>query len=510
MTNLGNIYRRKQDVRKVTEKTLLVRQSDIDGLLAKVAERKHQKYLLRIAFQKLRGLQEQVISFDFPVTALIGVNGGGKTTVLGAAGLAYITVEPKTFFARGGTYDPAMRDWRIQFEYLDRPNATHPATTTASYRQSKWDRKKLNRDVLVFGVSRTVPANERKELRKCSSTRFSVDPSRIQALTDTVKEHAGRILGKSLEGFRGMEIDDRGDVKFLAGQIDNGDSYSEFHFGAGESSIIRIVSEIELAEPNALVLIEEIENGLHPVATKKLVEYLIDAALRKNIQTIFTTHSNLAISQLPHKAIWAVTNGIIRQGKLDIESLRALTGSIEKDAAIFVEDRFAKVWVECILRQHSPDTLSRAEIHPMQGDGIARNTTMEHRKNPAVTKEAICVLDGDSDQTDDSDNGILRLPGNAPEIEVFGKVLENWSSIGGRLTVALNQPPDKQDWVKEVLKNVKLEVGDHHLLFARAAEQLMFLPNSTVENAFCNVYAQVQNEVCGRLAGQISGFLESD
>jgi hypothetical protein len=43
--------------------------------------------------------------------------------------------------------------------------------------------------------------------------------------------------------------------------------YSEFHFGAGESSVIRMVSEMETAEENALVLIEEIENGLHPEST---------------------------------------------------------------------------------------------------------------------------------------------------------------------------------------------------------------------------------------------------
>ena len=235
----------------------------------------------------------------------------------------------------------------------------------------------------------------------------------------------------------------------------------------------------------------------------------MDAAVRKDIQTVFTTHSNVAIAQLPHKAIWAVTNGIVRQGKLDIESLRALTGSIEKDVAIFTEDRFAKVWIECILRQHSPDSLSRAEIHPMEGDGIARNTAIEHRKNPAVTKQSICVLDGDSDQPDDKENGILRLPGNAPEIEVFGKVMENWQTVGARLTVALNQTPDKQDWVKEVLEAVNLEVGDHHLLFARAAELLMFLPNLTVEQAFCNVYAQNQSEVCAELAKQINSFLDS-
>lgn len=484
-------------------RSLSIRKSDIDGLLAKVAERKHRKYLLRITLTKIRGLKDQVIYFDFPVTALIGVNGGGKTTVLGAAGLAYIGVEPKSFFAKGGLYDPAMRDWRVQFEYLNRPDSPNPAQSTASYKISKWDRKKLERQVSVFGVARTVPANERKELRRCSSGSFFVDANRIRELENSVKEHAGRILGKDLSGFQGMEIDDSGQVKFLAGKIPDGTSYSEFHFGAGESSVIRIVTELEAADNDTLVLIEEIENGLHPVATTKLVEYLIDVAKRKNVQCIFTTHSNHALLPLPSKAIWSIADGKLRQGKLDIESLRALTGKIEKDGAIFVEDQFAKIWVECILRQHDAEVLERTEIHPMKGDSIAAKTTIEHRANPAIDKGAVCVLDGDATSEEDPGIGIFKLPGNAPEIEVFGKVLEAWGTLGGRLTVALNQPPEKQDWVREQLQKVQIEVGDHHLLFARAAEAICFLPTATVEQAFCNLYAHHHHEACTEIAGKL-------
>ena len=98
-----------------------------------------------------------------------------------------------------------------------------------------------------------------------------------------------------------------------------------------------MVSQIELAEEQTLVLIEEIENGLHPVATEKMVEYLIGAAERKKIQAIFTTHSNDALKPLPSKAIWVATQDRIFQGKLDIQSLRAITGQIEAQLVIFVD-----------------------------------------------------------------------------------------------------------------------------------------------------------------------------
>lgn len=47
-----------------------------------------------------------------------------------------------------------------------------------------------------------------------------------------------------------------------------------------------MVTIIEAAPPNSLILIEEIENGLHPIATQRMVEYLIEVAERKSVQAI--------------------------------------------------------------------------------------------------------------------------------------------------------------------------------------------------------------------------------
>ena len=70
----------------------------------------------------------------------------------------------------------------------------------------------------------------------------------------------------------------------LTGKTKSGSGYSEFHFGAGEASVIRMVAGIELADEQSMVLIEEIENGLHPVATVRMVEYLIDEPSEKRFR----------------------------------------------------------------------------------------------------------------------------------------------------------------------------------------------------------------------------------
>ncbi len=158
-------------------------------------------------------------------------------------------------------------------------------------------------------------------------------PAIINGLDPLVAKQVEHILGKSVLKYKSTDFGD--DEKFLIG-YNKGVEYSEFHFGAGESSIIRMIQKIENAPENSLVLIEEIENGLHPIAIARMVEYLIDVAQRKSIQTIFTSHSDYALLPLPSEAIWACIDGELHQGKLSVESLRAISGRIDKKLAIFV------------------------------------------------------------------------------------------------------------------------------------------------------------------------------
>lgn len=75
-----------------------------DGVIAelqdKVRSRNYGKFLTRVTLTRVRGFRNQEVRFDFLVTALIGPNGGGKTTVLGAAGCAYKDIQPRQFFAK--------------------------------------------------------------------------------------------------------------------------------------------------------------------------------------------------------------------------------------------------------------------------------------------------------------------------------------------------------------------------------------------------------------------------
>jgi hypothetical protein len=485
-----------------------IRDSTINALLEKAASRNYKQYLSKLVLKHVRGFSGEPVTFDFPVTALIGPNGGGKTTILGAAGCAYKNIAPKRFFAKSGEYDESMQDWDIDYELIDRDfNKKDAIRRKASFRNHRWRRDALERNVLVFGVSRTVPANERAELLQCASSTFTVSDDQIEELSTAVREVVSRILGKDVTGFKRLRVEPSGRIVFLTGKTKKGQGYSEFHFGAGESSVIRMVSQIELAEEHALILIEEIENGLHPVATVRMVEYLIDAAERKRIQAIFTTHSNDTLKPLPYKAIWVATQDRIFQGKLDIQSLRAITGQIDASLIIFVEDAFAKTWVEAVLRHAGDVALDHVQVHSMEGDGAAVSVNLYHNRDPSILAPSACFIDGDSQQQESVQGRAFRLPGQSPEAYVFDKVLANWQAFGGKLAVALLQKFENAERVKSILDQVRITNGDSHLLYSQVGECLGLIPESTVTAAFANIWAQAYADKVEKIIEPVRSIL---
>ncbi|WP_169330983.1 ATP-binding protein [Deinococcus gobiensis] len=194
----------------------------------------------------MRGFENASIQFDFPVTAIIGRNGGGKTTILGAAACLYESIKPRQFFAKSGALDNSMQGWKMSYEAVDKSVSTRDVIRkNATFTSSKWSRDTLKRDVLVFGVIRTLPASERTEMKKLASNNYEIDDKQIEAMATDVSLAVSKILGKDINKFSHIKIDKLGRISLLAGVTADGKSYSEFHFGAGESSVIRMVMKLE-------------------------------------------------------------------------------------------------------------------------------------------------------------------------------------------------------------------------------------------------------------------------
>ena len=486
-----------------------IRDSVIRDLLDKVRQQNFGQYLRQVRLNKVRAFNSEIVDFEFPVTALIGTNGGGKSTILGSAAIAYKAIRPARFFPKSSIGDESMSDWGIGYDIIDKErNPRQLIQRSARFRKSKWVRDDLiERPILIFGIQRTVPAGERTDFKKFATSKYQFSGHRT-GLLETVQEQAARILGKDISRFQQAVITET-QTLYVGG--DGTVSYSEFHFGAGESSVIRMVSEIEAAPENALVLIEEIENGLHPVATRRMVEYLIDVADRRSIQSIFTTHSEDALVPLPNEAIWAAIDGKASQGKISIEALRAITGRIDERLAIFVEDEFAHDWVESIIRNKISDRVDEIGVYAVSGDSQAHSTHVAHSTNPAISdrQKSICIVDGNSQIQEDTDSGIIKLPGNTPEDEVFNFVRKEIETLAMRLAVGLHLPPDQDAKVKAIVEDVATTNRDSHLLFNQVGQKAGFIPANIVSSAFISLWMDGNADRANRIANFIFNNLES-
>ncbi len=184
-----------------------IRDSAIRGLLGKVKRNDFGSYLRRIKLGKVRAFTGETVDFEFPVTALIGTNGGGKSTILGAAAIAYKSIRPALFFPKSSIGDDSMKDWSIGYELVDKSqNATQLVSRSARFKNSKWARDDLTeRRVLYFGIIRTVPAGERREFKKLATVNYPFSGSRAE-LDKTISDQVARILGKDVSKFQRAEI----------------------------------------------------------------------------------------------------------------------------------------------------------------------------------------------------------------------------------------------------------------------------------------------------------------
>lgn len=482
-----------------------IRPSTIQMLLDKVRLQKYGEYLIKITIKKIRGFSDRDIRFDFPVTALIGPNGSGKSSVLGAAACAYKAMKPGNFFPKSALGDESMSDWGVSYEIIDRnKNNNRSLTRSANFKQARWNRADLlDRPTFFFGIERTVPTGEKTIFKSLINSKYK-HKANLNKLPTEVAKQVEHILGKNVSNYQMTPYNNE---NFLVGK-NKENSYSEFHFGAGESSIIRMVNQIESAPDNSLILIEEIENGLHPLAISRMVEYLIDVADRKSIQVVFTTHSDYALLPLPKEAIWACIDGELHQGKLSVESLRAISGRIDKKLAIFVEDLFAKDWVEYILRTGDGIYHEQYEVHAVNGDGNALKIHKSHIENPAIKTKSLCILDGDSSQQSD-DNLVIRLPGKQPEREIFDSVFSHLSENIAKLTIACHLPTSEQDKVMNILEKIDNTNRDPHLIFNQIGDELGFIPENIIRSAFFTEWKKYNIEFCNTLVSKVVEIIQN-
>jgi hypothetical protein len=188
--------------------------------------------------------------------------------------------------------------------------------------------------------------------------------------------------------------------------------------GAGEHSLFELFSIINECPDSSLILIDEIELGLHEKAQENLIKELKEVCRKRKFQIICTTHSSRIIECLPPEGRIFLERTGIETGIIPEISPAYATGklsgrpNIELD--ILVEDEAAKLILETVLDK---ELRSRTEVLYIGSAAAVMRHLSARYKDAKQRREnvvEVCVLlDGDKSST------------KTEQINLFMKALEN-------------------------------------------------------------------------------------
>ncbi len=336
-----------------------------------------KNYVTHIRFPKFKSIEPGTqIDFPFPLTALVGANGIGKSSALHALfGAPFQSTTAKFWFATEldpieGTKTNPQRyvygHWNESFGDVVETRKARIGVKTdywEPYRASVRDGMKavpagdfegkskdrwnpVKRDVVYINLKATFGSFDRffyfddgqktaerradmqREARRLKSIKDNKKQSFILGRRERVHENrklsadelkaVSRILGREYEAAslirHSLYPGSRGED--LSVVFKRGTEYSEAFAGSGEIAAVSAVVDILKAKDYSLILLDEPETSLHPGAQRALLRFLLEQIKLKKHQVVISTHSSDFIEGLPNNAIKVFEDNGKRQARV--------------------------------------------------------------------------------------------------------------------------------------------------------------------------------------------------
>lgn len=326
-----------------------------------------ENYRLKsVFFKNLKGLKDAQFVFERQLTAIMGVNGSGKTTVIHALACAYQPPEGgkgenhrfSDFFVPNTDALWQGSEFYIVNEKIERDKTTILPSRKYGKAFDRWsprygDRPKRN--IYYIGIDSCLP-----EIEKSNTQNRIIYSSRRKEdrLSQKVIRDAAAILNKNYQSLLENTFQNK---HFNGVELDSGLKYSSLSMGTGEQRTIKILEKILNAEPYSLILIDEIDLLLHVSSLKRLIRRLDEIARDKHLQIVFTTHALEMIDLTQYVGIQYISNISLSEEEETLEKtvvyntinsdlVYSLTGSCERPLKLYVEDELAKAIVKKVLR----------------------------------------------------------------------------------------------------------------------------------------------------------------
>jgi predicted ATPase len=438
------------------------------------------KRLDSIEIKGIRGWDGEKVYLKFPMVAIVGENGIGKSTILQAIASIYkSTPTSKTFYASDFFPDTAWETIENAFIGYTLREGKDVYNHSVRKHSKRWrgNPERRMRPVVYVDLRRTQPISAQVGYWKIA------DPSCIEiesvSFEDDKLKRFCSITGRKYESARlGLtNADSKRKVPILeSGEV----HYSGFHQGAGEMVLVELLKTDFPA--NGIVLIDELETSLHPRCQRRLIRDLADVCRTKELQIIFTTHSPYILEELPEEGRIYVMNtktgrAIITGVSPDF-AMTKMDDELHPEIDLYVEDSNAKIMLEEIISETNKDYLLQCAIIPYGASsvGVSLGQMVSGKRFP---RNSLVFLDGDQERAP----GCLIMPGkDAPERVVFQELRNiGWQEVSNRIGRSHSDTVDALEHA--------MTLANHHDWIKSAADRLV-VGGGHLWRGMCNCWAQ--------------------
>lgn len=371
---------------------------------------------------------EHTFSLDSGIYIISSENGNGKSTILSAISQL---IRRKIDFGTGLNNAPMRRKPNngayIQYEYNGTINKYEFISGSNQWSVNGTNTNRITFDgfcelSVIYGTRFLYRRDTIKNLEKIIQAQINT-----ATLADNwVTEKLGKIIKNDINFYKGKlkKIDK---TKF-EGQLSKltesekkirelaklklkniyvldieGNFVFPYEFSTGENLVLGLLDFLNQfrkikAKNKRVILIDEIEIGLHPTAQKNLLSVLNELIKdeHKDLCVYLSTHSPTMITNIPdsknlfelkkYESILKLLN------KPSSSILNTLTNELHKDKYIFVEDKVAKSYIETIL--HSAEYRQKYIVCPIGGFNNVLDVYFQFL--PLLREKLISILDGDA------------------------------------------------------------------------------------------------------------------
>lgn len=459
------------------------------------------KRLEWVEIRGLRGWIGQRIDFRFPIVALVGENGVGKSTILQAAASVYKSASVDRFASDffPDTVWESISGASIHFCYKEGNNSGSKVDNIRRP-SNRWrgNPSRPERSVIYTDLARVQPIATRVGYARIAKTQCKELTS--NQFDEKTLSRLSNILARryDIARFATTDIDGTRPIPVLTKDLV---SYSGFHQGTGETGTAEL---LRLPIPkNSMVLIDEIEASLHPRAQRRMIRDLAQIAKDHDLQFIITTHSPYILSELPPEArVYLMDGADGKQAITGVSPEFAMTKMDDEsypECDLYVEDPRAEALLKEILIRADRELVSRMRLIPFGAASVGRalGQMVVGKKFP---RPSSVYLDGDQEPAP----GCNILPGgDAPERVVFEGLYEcNWGDLHSRVGRSPSEVID--------VCSTAMTLNDHREWVKSAADKLV-VGSDILWQALCATWVQnrLDQDTCKSIADDIKAKLDA-